>query len=333
MRIAIMVFFACIFHKISYSSDFYYSYQDPRSESSRKYINNTSNVVPYREGPVTYWKQDIGSAYRNTCNPGIIDYKFDFGADKIKQAKLYIKTTTYNWGYSDGYSKIEASPDNSQYITLVEADTPGYGLGNVQIFDDSLPAVFTGKNKIHLRVSLCSFGENAVDGGIMTNTAQHSRYTIGSGKDSFRLEVDFLPKLSIDRQAGLFIETRYTPPGSAEPRTVYSLVPGEKSTVDIYVANESSLDEICFVSMGISHGGSEIQLIGSSSREMIDWGRRKKFELTVTTPADINTRTAQLVIALHDVDGNVIDTWNKLEVLGDSAPLSALSALMILLNY
>jgi len=169
--------------------NFSYSYSDPYESGADDYIVNVSNAILYTEGTVRAWKQDIGSNSFESATPGVITYHFDF-EKLVSEAQLFISTSTFYWSYSQGHSFIYGSLDGSNWVQLVEAVPPAFGEANTQRVQ-SLPANLLGGQSLWFKVELYSYGDRAAEGGVWTNTAQHSRHDTTAGNTTFSLEVKF----------------------------------------------------------------------------------------------------------------------------------------------
>ncbi|MCU7834017.1 MAG: FecR family protein [gamma proteobacterium symbiont of Taylorina sp.] len=186
---------------LSFAYDFSYIINNPSAATADDYIVSTSNAVIKSETDAIYWKQDIGAETMDGAEPGTIIYHFNF--DKpVSEAKLFIRTSTFHWDYSQGHSYIYASTDGSNWIKLVEALPPEFAGANTQSYNDFLPASFSGSKDIWLKVELNSYGSNAANGSVWTNTAQHSRYSASIDNKTFQLDVDYLLTAEVQSTTG-----------------------------------------------------------------------------------------------------------------------------------
>ena len=121
--------------------------------------------------------------------PGVITYRFDF-QKTIAEAQLYIRVTAFHWSYSKGHAFIYGSRDGVNWVQLVEAAPPAYGSANTQVAR-SVPGSLLGGQSLWFQVELYSYGSGAPNGGVGTNTAQHSRYDRNADNTTFKLDVNF----------------------------------------------------------------------------------------------------------------------------------------------
>jgi len=174
----------------SFAYDFEYSYGDPSLAASQQYINSTVNAELRYESDFTYWKPIVGASTEAATSPGLITYHFSF-TDEISEAYLFLNMPTFNWSYSDGHNFLYASTDGTNWEELNEVTTPAYSGYNMGYYNQLLPDSVVGLNDIWLQARLYSFGSSAAQGGVYTNTAQLSRYTVGTESTTFSLGVDF----------------------------------------------------------------------------------------------------------------------------------------------
>lgn len=129
---------------LSYGSDFSYEIRDPRADSAGDYLS-TTNVTIKEESDFVYWYPS------SAIGPNELVFHFQFD-QTIKEADLYFRTDTFNWGY-DAYTSIEASTDGINWITLKETGPPetidGWNSGT---YSGSLPAQLLGKKSFILKV-------------------------------------------------------------------------------------------------------------------------------------------------------------------------------------
>jgi len=194
----IMLFVAAsILFVSSYSPayDFTYTIGDPSTAQAQQYIeykNNVELVYEYANGTApVYWKPVVGASTMAATTPGTIIYHFDFNADVVESANLYIHMPTFNWSYSQGHNYLYGSTDNTNWVQLLDVTPPVYGGANGGTYNGSLPASLLGGTDIYLKALLYSYGPSASSGGVLTNTAQLTRWSgVGYG-NPFKLDVDF----------------------------------------------------------------------------------------------------------------------------------------------
>ncbi len=187
-RLVVLTLLVIIFGNGTGWADFSYTIRNPNLKSAEQYVTSTSNINIRTEGNFTYFCPAKGATTMEEAKPGVIRYHFSF-ADPISEASLYVRTDTFHWKYSQGYSYVFASIDGRTWIKLAEAPPPEYGKWRSGNASGSLPAVFIGKKDIYVTVMLYSYGPSAASGGVWCNTAQHLRYDKNSNNVTFQLEV------------------------------------------------------------------------------------------------------------------------------------------------
>ena len=173
--------------------DFSYSHGDPYLATSQTYIVSTSNAVLYTEGVVHAWKPNVGGSTFANATPGRITYHFTFPSPTA-EISLWMNMPTFYWSYSQGHNFLFGSTDGSHWTQLADVLPPAFGsardLGTVAI-----PASLLGANDLWLRADLYSYGGDAPQGGVYTNTSQLSRWaTSNPSANSFRLDVTYVPE-------------------------------------------------------------------------------------------------------------------------------------------
>ena len=189
-----LISFLMLFPFSSYAATFDYSYGDPSLSSSQSYIVGTNNVVLASETNYKYWKPNKGGSTLVTTTPGEITYHFDFASmgyvDPISNISLGIFMPAFHWSYSQGYNALFGSTNGIDWIALAETPpVPFADYSNIGPITglDSLQ----GGNDLWLRAELYSYGPNASNGGVYTNTSQLSRYDVNRSNTTFSLSVDF----------------------------------------------------------------------------------------------------------------------------------------------
>ncbi len=187
------------------AASFSYSYANPYDANAQTYIHSTSNISLYTEGTVRMWKPNVGGPTLATTTPGVLTYKFDFGTEIVESAKLLTNNPTFHWNYSRGYNKFFGSKDGVVWEELLEVTTPAFATANSGVFNNFLPSSLLGGTQLWFKAELYSFGRLASSGGILTNTAQHSRWDVGQGSSAktFALDVDFKAPPAVPLPAGL----------------------------------------------------------------------------------------------------------------------------------
>ncbi len=175
------------------AAGFSYSYANPYDAAASTYIESTSNIALYSEGTVRLWKPTTGGTTLANTTPGVITYKFDFGTEVVETANLTTNNPTFHWSYSRGYNRFYGSKDGIVWEQLLDVTTPAFSTANSGYFNGLLPATLLGGNQLWFKAELYSFGRSAPSGGVLTNTAQHSRWDINSGPNAktFALDVTF----------------------------------------------------------------------------------------------------------------------------------------------
>ncbi|BCG62665.1 MAG: hypothetical protein methR_P0313 [Methyloprofundus sp.] len=177
-------------NSIAFAADFSYTVHSPLSENADDYIVNIHNAEIQTEGSVIYWKPAVGTATFDRASAGEITYHFEL-EQPIAEARLFTRVSTFHWTYSQGHNFIYGSTDGITWQLLSEATPPEFGTSNTQPFNGVLPENFVGSKNIWLKIELNSYGTNAQQGGIWTNTAQHSRYDINNDNVTLQLDVDY----------------------------------------------------------------------------------------------------------------------------------------------
>ena len=177
----------------SLAFDFSYHYGDPKTPLDDGYIVSTSNAGLYSEAVVRAWTPNVGGTTFGNTTPGVIVYHFPF-AQQTAAISLWMNMPTFHWSYSEGHNFLYGSTNGADWLPLAELLPPAYGaardLGTVAI-----PAELVGAADLWLRVELYSYGPSAPQGGVLTNTAQLSRWATNSPNGtSFRLDVDYVPE-------------------------------------------------------------------------------------------------------------------------------------------
>lgn len=187
------------------AASFNYSYGNPFDAAAQTYIHSTSNISLYAEGPVRLWKPNFGGTTFGNTTPGVITYKFDFGSDVVDSANLFTHNPTFHWSYSRGHNRLFGSKDGTNWELLLDTPPPAFGSANGGTYNGALPATLLGGTELWVRVDLYSYGPSAPGGGVLTNTAQHSRYDVNSapGTIRFSLDVEFENAAAVPLPAGL----------------------------------------------------------------------------------------------------------------------------------
>ncbi|OGA18140.1 MAG: hypothetical protein A3G25_05500 [Betaproteobacteria bacterium RIFCSPLOWO2_12_FULL_63_13] len=199
--------------------DFSYSYYDPSASGADDHIVSVSNAVLHGEGNVTAWIPKAGALTYEGTTPGVITYRFDFQGT-VADATLSIATSTFHWSYSEGHAFVYGSRDGETWVELSETVPPEFGLANTQVAR-SLPASLFGGQSLWFKVELYSYGESAAQGGVWTNTAQHSRYDGTANNKTFELNVRFAAS------AGTTVAPATPLPPAPTTQTVFTLPTGE----------------------------------------------------------------------------------------------------------
>ena len=174
--------------------DFSYSYGDPYSDEADDYIVSTSNAELSTEGNFRFWKPIVGGTSMPGTDPAVITYHFEF-SEPVGEAQLFMRTDTFHWSYSQGYTFIYGSVDGVDWVLLKETEPPESGEWNPGNFSGLLPDdPFLGATDIWLKAELYSYGSSAPAGGVYTNTAEHSRYDVTRDNTTFSLQVNFIPE-------------------------------------------------------------------------------------------------------------------------------------------
>ncbi len=191
--------------------DYSYSYGDPQTPLSDGKIVSSSNAVVYTEGTIKCIKPGVGGPTLASTTPAQIIYHFAF-SQPTSEIALWMNMPVFHWSYSEGHNYLYGSTDGTSWVPLADLLPPAYGaardLGTVAI-----PASLLGAQDLWLKALLYSYGTSASQGGVWTNTAQLSRWTLGSSSKSFRLDVTYVPEpgtavLLLGGLAGLGIEGR-----------------------------------------------------------------------------------------------------------------------------
>jgi len=195
-RIWLVFIISIMFPLVAYSVpyDFEYSYGDPYLASSQTYITGTSNAVLYDEGAYRFWKPGTGGTTLANTTPGVVTYHFDFGSmgytNPTSEISLGVGMYAFHWSYSQGYNALYGSNDGTTWIMLADSDPVSYGqyksLNPITGLDSLL-----GTSDLWLRAEMYSYGSSAPSGGVLTNTAQLSRYDTASENTTFGLSVNF----------------------------------------------------------------------------------------------------------------------------------------------
>lgn len=189
------------------ADQFVYTIKNPRDTNAQKYVISRSNIQITDEEESTYWLPSSGGETMGTTTPGIMIYHFPLSRP-IQTATLFAGLHTFHWTYSVGHDFLYVSPDNINWIKITELDPPsdnGGWTGNSSV---DLPAVFSGRQDIYVKIELYSYGPKAHRGPPWTNTAQHLRYFSERDNTTFRLEVQYdsrlhlVPESQDDMQAG-----------------------------------------------------------------------------------------------------------------------------------
>ena len=173
---------------------FSYGYSDPGAEAADDFIVSTSNVLLYTEGSFRQYIPVTGGTTFAATTPGVITYRFDFGSDIVDSATLLTRNPVFTQSYSRGRNRIFGSRDGASWELLYEVlspDPPPFEVGTGGGFNGPLPASLLGGTELWFRFDLYSYGPDVgCCGDAGRNTAQHSRYRIGSGTETFRLDAD-----------------------------------------------------------------------------------------------------------------------------------------------
>jgi hypothetical protein len=173
-------------------ADLIYSYGHPQTPLDDGYIVSYSNASIYSEGTVRAWKPNVGGTTFANTTPGVITMRFDF--DNLSESiSLFINMPTFHWSYSRGHNFLFGSTDGNNWLQMAEVTPPSFGsfnnLGSVNV-----PTSLIGSNQLWLRIEMYSYGTSAPSGGVWTNTAQFSRFDVGSQNTSFSLSVTTVPE-------------------------------------------------------------------------------------------------------------------------------------------
>lgn len=176
-------------HAIEPISAFSYSYANPAAAGADDYIVSTTNAEVAQEGAVWYWRPMAGAETLADTTPGVIIYHVPL-AGPILGGRLRATLACFHWTYSQGSAVLYGSTDGVTWQVLDAVETPP-DVGEVTTggWNGDLPDLFLGARDVWLRVELLSWGPNAPIGGIMVNTAQHSRWAEGGTNPVFELEV------------------------------------------------------------------------------------------------------------------------------------------------
>ena len=118
--------------------DFSYSYGDPYSDEADDYIVSTSNAELSTEGNFRFWKPIVGGTSMPGTDPAVITYHFEF-SEPVGEAQLFMRTDTFHWSYSQGYTFIYGSVDGVDWVLLKETEPPESGEWNPGNFSGLLP--------------------------------------------------------------------------------------------------------------------------------------------------------------------------------------------------
>jgi len=171
------------------SWDFSYVVGDPTTASARQYIS-TSNAVLSFEHPVWFWRPQVGGTTLATTTPGLVTWRIPF-PQAVGRAHLFLNMPTFHWSYSRGFNRLLASRDGVSWQLLNEVQTPAFGMGNSGGYNQDLPAGVLGGTELWIRAELYSFGPSAPAG--YTNTAQATRWQVGTTATTFKLDVNYGP--------------------------------------------------------------------------------------------------------------------------------------------
>jgi hypothetical protein len=296
---------------------FHYYYTDPSAGDAQKYIVNhrLKNAELYTEGTVTYWKPIVGGSTLADTQPAVIIYRFPFDGT-IKDGSLNMYASCYHWWYSQGHATLYASSDGQNWIKLAEAAPPVYGGASYAHFQGLFPTGLLHKSHLYLKAELFSYGERAPDGGVYTNTSQHSRYQHGSDIRTFELDVEF--DEWIVGIAG--IKTSYEDENGKSIIKDH-LVPGKPSTIDVEIRNPTTNIVNAALGFILRTGPSQdhLKLIGTGT-VVLETGSNKIITTTSTvhTPsyAAVGFRELEIVLKTEATDldryqDTVLVTKNK----------------------
>ena len=170
------------------SEDFSYSIRQPNSAYAAWYVESETNVQLRTEGDFTYLCPSSGGTELGSSSPGVMVYHFNF-VEPIVETRLYLRTDTFHWAYSQGHNYVHVSANGNDWTKLVEAPPPDYGKWKAGNFSGPLPNSFVGKRDIYIRISLYSYGKSASKGGVYCNTAQYLRWSKKDNNLTFKLDV------------------------------------------------------------------------------------------------------------------------------------------------
>jgi len=183
------IIFTFIILSVGSQANFTYVIKNPNSYDAQKYIVYKSNISILTENSGTsFWHPNIGSNNINNTAPGVIIYHFPL-SQNISEGTLFVRTDTFHWDYSRGYSLIFISNDGRNWDNVTETPAPAFGKWNAGNFSASLPSKFIGKKDVYIKVMLYSYGSKAFRGGGMTNTAQYLRYDPSRDNITFQLDI------------------------------------------------------------------------------------------------------------------------------------------------
>jgi len=172
--------------------DYSYSYGDPQTPLGDGKIVSSSNAVVYTEGPVKLIKPGVGGPSFGSTTPAQVIYHFSF-PQATSEISLWMNMPVFNWSYSQGHNYLYGSTDGSSWVALADLPPPAYG-GARDLGTVAIPQSLLGAQDLWLKALLYSYGSSASQGGVWTNTAQLSRWSIGSASKSFVLDVTYVPE-------------------------------------------------------------------------------------------------------------------------------------------
>lgn len=228
LLLALSLCLSTVNSSIAQTYDFSYSYYDPSASGASDHIVSVSNAVLYTEGAVKAWIPKAGSLTYETTTPGVITYRFDFQGT-VADAQLFMRTSTFHWSYSEGHAFVYGSRDGETWVQLTETLPPAFGAANTQVAS-SVPASLLGGQSLWFKVELYSYGTSAAQGGVWTNTAQHSRYDVNANNKTFELNVRFAAS------AGTTVAPTTQLPPAPTTQTMYTLPTGQMPTAAVSVS-------------------------------------------------------------------------------------------------
>jgi hypothetical protein len=177
--------------------DFSYRFGHPGTPQAATHLIQSDNARVMEEPQAVFWMPQVGgTSFTSREAPGdtppaVLSYRFRFD-NPVTAARLRANMPTFHWSYSQGYNYLLGSTDGVNWQILQEVPSPP-DVGspvNVGNYDALLPQSMLGTTELWLRAELYCWGPHAPNGGVYTNTAQFSRFTISSPADRFILEVD-----------------------------------------------------------------------------------------------------------------------------------------------